>query len=65
MWLYTQNGRAPPGFCILNIQSLPKVVVAIFSDWEEFRMRKKRRHAMLKLWCFLREGSTDLEGGFR
>jgi len=46
-------------------QCLLKVVVAIFSDWEEFRKRKKRRHAMLKLLCFLREGSTDLEGGFR
>jgi len=48
----------------INIQSLPKLVDAIFSDWEEFRKRKKRRH-MLKLLCFLREGSTDFEGDFR
>lgn len=54
-----------PKFCIINIQCLPKVVVAIFSDWEELRMQKKRRHAMLKLLCFLNEGSTNFEGGFR
>jgi len=49
---------------MINIQSLPKVVVATFSDWEKFRMRKNRRQAMLKLLCFLRDGNTDFEGDF-
>ena len=37
--------------CILSIQS---AVVAGFCDWEEFRKRKKRRQAMLKLLRVLR-----------